>query len=297
MEAHLKNPTCWFLRTTQPVGFVSLGRSGDLMILFPGFKAIYDYTGIKPIVFTSRDFASIFNGISYAQCRALNVNWRWGAREAVKIAKREFDNVVVPKWWDDPTFKAPPIIEPHVPTVTVTYDNRRYTFAKEDYKNYMMSQWKHAGFTQEQFHQWPLVFDRRNKANEAALKKFYYRTGKPKLLFNFGGHTSPCRNSQPISRILASFQSHFELIDLGRVRAPFVFDLLGLYDDAVGLITSDTATLHLAGASPIEYIGLIANGTGGSLTRGNCLLRVRYNKIPVQLAEIEAVVRKWKEKK
>jgi ADP-heptose:LPS heptosyltransferase len=81
-----------------------------------------------------------------------------------------------------------------------------------------------------------------------------------------------------------------EIVNLAAIKAERLYDLLGLYDHAVGLVTSDTATLHLAAASKVPYIALLNNGGAGSIPKGNCILSIRYSNFRNELGRfMEAV--------
>lgn len=84
----------------------------------------------------------------------------------------------------------------------------------------------------------------------------------------------------------------FEVIDLSKIHADYIFDLLGLYDFSSGMITSDTSTLHLAAASKMPYIALINDGGAGSVPRGNCVLSVRYSELIKRKDEILKAIMK-----
>lgn len=284
--------------------FCVLGRYGDVMILLPGLKALYDSTGVKPVVVVSKEFACLFNGVSYAVAHPVAFDCYRDVRSAVAFAIRTYGDCIVPKWWDDPRKKGQ---SPRIPTpwfmadapkaktnevVTLRYKGEKLVLAKEDWENYMVSQWEHAGFTRAQMMEWPLVFDRRNKEAEVSLVQRVFHTQKPKLLYNFGGVTSPLPKpiQTPMNQMINRLGGKFEIINLAHVRANCIYDLLGLYDRAAIVMSTDTATLHLCRASNVPYVALVANSGSGSVTFANCKLRVRYHNIQANLAKIEAAL-------
>lgn len=299
-------PRCWMYQGKSPICYVVLGRFGDLMILLSGLKALYDSTGTKPVVIVGREFACLFNGVTYALAHPVMYDVYRDVRLAVDFAIRTYGDCIVPKWWDDPRKKPPPVVPPpwfdeRTPkpysgkTVSIIYQNQRYTLPKEDWENYMVSQWEHAGFTREQMMEWPLVFDKRDPNAEAALANRIFRTSKPKLLYNFGGVTSPLPKGQVVAmtQMINRLSAKFEIINLAQVRANCIYDLLGLYDRAAGVISTDTATLHLARASKTPYVGLIADSGSGSVTFQNCVLRVRYHRLAEKRQEIFDTLNKF----
>ena len=75
---------------------------------------------------------------------------------------------------------------------------------------------------------------------------------------------------------LEPLRSKFEFVDIGKIQAHRIYDLLGLYDRASALITVDSATLHLAEGGQIPRIAFVQNGWGGSLA-SRSLLQIRYD--------------------
>jgi hypothetical protein len=260
------------------------GRFGDLMIILSGLKHEFDSTGIKPVVLVGGKFSGLFDGISYADCWPLfgldHVD-NSHLEVAYAAARQKFDRVIVPKWWEvsgveKPTFKA----EPDLWLEKVSPHER---------DTYMTKQWQSCGWTMGELLKWPLVFDRRDTERENALiEKF---TGKnPFVIFNFNGISSPFRDGWKILGALADSIPGIDFVDLGGITAERIYDLLGLFDRAVCLITIDTSTFHLSAASEVPTIHLQRSGHGGSLPRGNSILRVRYDEIENRIHEIKDAV-------
>jgi hypothetical protein len=72
-----------------------------------------------------------------------------------------------------------------------------------------------------------------------------------------------------------------------KVRLHYLFDLLGVFERSAKLITTDTAILHLVGASPLPYFAYLADGGGGSIPRGRCAYSVRYANTLKQLDQLK----------
>ena len=161
-------PKCYLVN--HPKVFVHLGKYGDLMILFPGLQRIFWKTHIKPVVFVSRDFASIFDGISYAVPWVLDMNWWRDVGRAKVIAEQLFGEVTVPKWWEIKD-GAPPPPAPDEPSIELIMPNRKWKVAAKDWESFMVSQWQYAGFTRQQMIDWPLEFDRRDATREEILRR------------------------------------------------------------------------------------------------------------------------------
>lgn len=279
-----------------PPCFVHLGRFGDLMILLPGLKALHDFTGEKPVCMVSEEFASIFEGVSYVEPWIVPFHWWRDVGKARRLAAQKYGEAVrCPKWWDDLTAKEPFKLDGR-PTVLLTIHGNKHRIPEGAWDSYQLSQWRYAGFSPQQMLDWPLVFDRRHEGREAALRHWCFKTEKPKLLVNFNETgSSPFKEGRRFLPMLQSFG--FEVIDLSRYRAQRIYDLLGLYDHAAGLVTSDTATLHLAGASRVPFIAFVNNGGAGSIPKGNCVLTVRYGDVLARSGEAFQVLKSWRNDK
>jgi ADP-heptose:LPS heptosyltransferase len=83
-------------------------------------------------------------------------------------------------------------------------------------------------------------------------------------------------------RELINWKKDFDLIDLGNIRCERIYDLLGLYDRAALVVTSDTATLHLGRGSNTRMICYVANGWGGSTKPQSCVCKIRYEQAATQ---------------
>lgn len=273
------------------VCFVHLGKYGDLMIMLPAFRAVAVETGRPPIVIVSTDYADLFDGVSYVRPWALGVHWWKGVKAAREAALRRGYDPIVVKWWDEPGAKPPRQLE-NGKTITLKIHGQLRTVPAAEWDSFQASQWRYAGFTMEQMMTWPLVFDRRDPDREQELRLKCFRSNQPKVLVNLSHTgTSPFHAAMAVTALLRG--RGFELVNLAGIKAHRIYDLLGLYDHAAGLVTSDTATLHLAAASKIPYIAFVNNGGAGSVPRGNCILSLRYNEFPQRQGDLLGAVQKF----
>lgn len=267
---------CWTAGLRE-VCFVHLGKFGDIMIMLPAFKVVAEEMEKPVICMVSRDYASIFDGVSYVRPWVVNLHWWKGVGEARKIAVQEGFEPIVVKWWDEPGVPPPRKLE-NSRTITLTIHGQRRIVPAQEWDSFQASQWRYAGFTMEQMMEWPLVFDRRSPAREEELRRACFHSSKPKLLVNLSTTgSSPFKQGLQARGMLPA--AACEIVSLENVRAHRIYDLLGLYDHAAGLVTSDTATLHLAAASSVPYIAFINNGGAGSIPKGNCILTIRYAEL------------------
>ncbi len=284
-----------FLLPKPPPCFVHLGRFGDIIIMLPALKRIHDQTGIRPVMMSCDEFGSVLEGCSYVRPWLVSgLSWNRDVQACYVEALKWYSHVIVPKWWDCPGLEPPPPAKGEHELVWLKHQGRDIHVPKEDWESYQFSQWKACGFTKAQLLEWPLVFDRRSPERETELSRHYMGMAgkKPYVLYNFSGISNPVSFEPEIMRALAPIRRHFEMIDLSRIRAHRIYDLLGLYDRAACLITGDTSTLHLAAASPVPMIALLANDGAGSIPRGNTVLKLRYRELRAKVDEIKTVIEK-----
>jgi hypothetical protein len=163
--------------------------------------------------------------------------------------------------------------------------------------NFMASMWERCGFTQAEMVSLPLVFDRRNPIRERELLNHIWpfrMRNKPLLLYNFTGISSPFGFVPELYPVIQQFSRDFHIVDLGKIRAHRIFDLLGAYDVAAGLISSDTATAHLAHASNVPTIWMTVDSWCASTPRGNVALHFGYNETPRRLQDVTAILQSWR---
>lgn len=273
---------CWLFKS-QDVVFIHLGKFGDIMIMLPAFKAIAEQIGKPVMCMVSKEYASVFEGVSYVTPWVQELHWWKGVKQARMIAEAAGLEPIVVKWWDEPGAKAPAPLEPGK-TITLKIHGKLRQVNAADWDSFQASQWRYAGFTMDQMMQWPLVFDRRNSQRESELRRKHFKTQRPKLLANLSQTgTSPFGAAHQANALL--HMANMEIVRLDAIRSHRIFDLLGLYDHADALVTSDTATLHLAAASKIPYIAFINNGGAGSVPKGNCVLSIRYGEFHQKIGE------------
>jgi len=248
-----------------PKVFLTLGRTGDLILQLPFLKHLRDSTEEKPVVVVSRQYAPVLEGVSYVDADILDVDWYDGFQQAHAYAQSKYGEVCVTQC--------------HAPNMT----NGRLcaTFGQ--------AIWVDAGFP-DSYGKFPTVFDRRNNAREERLMSRFQQS-KPLLLYNFTGISSPFPHTRTIYGLLTRCSRDFSLIDIGKVHAERIFDLLALYDAAAGLITIDTATLHLAAASKVPMLAYTVDGWNSAVPQGdNCRMKIPYSHAIRQLNAVRDFV-------
>lgn len=285
----LKLDRCWSIPDDPPV-ICQLGRFGDLLCIFPALKLMFEQTGIKPIVMVSNVYASLMDGISYATPWIVPLDWWKDIAKAKRMAYAKTDNVIVPQFWNDLSDQPKKLSGGKI----VKFSCHGKTWEVEgDSADFGTAMWNRLGFTRAQMLSEPLVLDRRGKERETALVKSHVRGNRPLLLYNLLGLSSPFGYIPEMMQVLKPYREHFEMLDLSTVRAHRIYDLLGLYDMAVGLITVDTATGHLAPASKVPTLWFTVDHQGCSVPRGNVALHVKYSETSKWLGEIDLLLKLW----
>lgn len=256
-----------------PKCFVQLGRYGDLILLMPAFLEWSKRTRRKVVVVTSDEFGTVFDGVSYVDSVRLRTDWQNGLPQALAYAKRT---------WRDVTL--------------LQLNGGGMSPEPDGLPSFMLTMWKRTGLMDE-YSKLPLIFDKRSPEREKSLIASVRKNGKPMLLYNAKSWTSPLKihtEAQTFKQILGMCAAHFQLIDLGSIKAFRVYDLLGLFDAAAGLITIDTMSLHLAPASSLPYIAITRSDyRAGSVPKGNCVLNVGYADLSKHIKLIVDTIRRW----
>jgi hypothetical protein len=276
--------------------FIVLGRYGDLIQMLPCFWAIYERTGFKPIIIVSTEYASVLEGVSYVQMYPIQEHWYMGVPKARQIAEETFGGGILPHWWHDDPALVRSMEGAANGGLVLQCHGHNWGVDIARWPSYGASMAERCGFTLDEWLSLPLVFDRRSKTREDELAAAVIRDKRrPLLLYNFEGVSSPFPfKPEVLNAILQHFAKDFVLLDLGKVRGKRIYDLLGLYDRAVGLITTDTATLHLAPAAAIPYVAFTVDGWTTSIPKGNCQLQIPYHDSVRLLPEVVRIVGGWK---
>lgn len=247
--------------------FIQLGRFGDIILLLPAMRHIAKETGVRPKMIVSKDYGSVLDGVSYVERITLPVHWYMGMPQARRYAEQHFGGGRV--------------LQCH---------GHKWGVNIKKWPSFMVSMLDRTGVPMELFHQLPLVFDQRNPAREAAAVP---KLKKPYVAINCHGVSSPFQHGPKVFEILRHLSRHLALVDMSRIRCHRIYDLMGVMDGALGTITTDTATLHLAHGCPNPYIAITVDGWTTSTPRGNCVLEVKYSRFMSSLATITQTVESW----
>jgi len=274
----------------RPPVLILLGRNGDLIQVSSCWKAIYDRTGMRPIIIVCEEYKAVLEGMSYITPHPIPGHWYGAIPTAQQLARDKYGGGTLVQFW-----QVPPKHED-----TIGWQGRRWATIQSHGHNwgvnldldpdYGTSMARRCGFSSEEWMKLPVVFDKRNPEREAALCQSLLSRKKPSLLYNFAGISSPFAHTAEVLAVLRSFSNAFHLVNLGGIKAGKIFDLLGLMDRAALMITTDTATLHLAAASKIPYIALTVDGWTSSRPKGNVQLEIKYSQAMNQIPKLRHVI-------
>ena len=270
-----------------------LGKFGDLIHMLPVFLHAYKRDKVKPVVMVSEQFASVLDGVSYVTPWVVPMKWPNDIPAARAEAEKHFSNVVVPQWWNDLHESEFDCGVPSTGEATEIWMHGRKFYVMEDiHPNCTLSMWRAAKVEPKYFPESPVVFDRRDAAREEFLCTTAGANGRPVILYNLEGSSCPFPFAAEVLQTLRLLKGTCTLINLAEIKAERIYDLLGLYDRAAGMITVDTATLHLAGTGVIPYVALVNNGWSRAEPKGKCLLKMAYDEVPERMKEIAQQVMK-----
>lgn len=218
----------------------------------------------------AQEFASLLDGVSYCERLIYPGHYSQSTLAAdFASASKEFDNVYLCQCYG------------------TTVDRGTDSYAKES--------WRLVG----RLHLWdtlPLVFDQRDLEREKRQLCFD-GVVKPMVLVSMSGRSSPFPHAAGLRQILDQ-QTDFHICDVSTVRLERFYDMLGLVEKSMALITTDSGLLHLAQAVPnLPVIALVTHSPDswhGSPRRANHVFYCRYNEFMERRGEIPVLLQRIK---
>lgn len=231
---------------------VQLGRYGDIINILPVAHAMWVTSNNPTPLVVARDYASILEGLSYV--------------EGI-VFDGHFSNLDQALNW----------LRPRKALVSQVY--ARGFDCEMNTDSYCKESWQRVGWL-PRWNFLPLVFDRRDFDRETRFLSLLNHS-KPVIVYNSQGISSPWNYGIQFGLDLASEFKECTVLDLSIINAPRIYDLLGLFDVAIALVTIDTATMHLADASSIPTVNLAVDTKQPWQTtpkKGNCVCRAYYKE-------------------
>lgn len=245
--------------------FVMLGRYGDICNILPMLKSESD-AGRRPTLVVGRDFQDILDGVSYVDRLVWDGPYE-GLPECLRWLRR------------DKEIPMPIVCQFHHNPI----DNGRLT------DSYQKEVWRLAGRLKDFESRGPLVFDRRDFEREAQL--WNRPNSMPLVLVGLESVSSPLKSAKRIREaIREQLGVDFNVVDLSSIRAERIYDLIGLYERAACIVSSDTVHLHLARACKTPILALVNDGWRGSVTPDLAIDVLRYAELPKRIDEIPKII-------
>lgn len=220
--------------------FLELGRFGDVLNVLPILRDVAS-AGTKPVLVIARQFATLLDGVSYVTPAVYGGHYSEVAQARDRAeAKLGAPVRVLQVWGRD---------WPHTRTTD----------------HFNTDSWELAGYLDR----WAdptvrLVFDRRDKARESALVRRCIRPRVPNIVVNLRGVSAPWPSAAEFrSWLTTEFRGRAHFVHVDDVRAARLYDVLGLFERAAGIVTVDTSTLHLAGAVGTPVIAMLPPAARG----------------------------------
>ena len=241
---------------------ITLGRIGDILTTIPiAFHRFQQGHGVDFVC--CKEYSGLFDGISYCNCVPWDGPYSQPVTAYNHFSKIGYDNVYLGQ----------------------AYGTRH----EKECDSFSEEMWRLIGF-HNQWGKLPLVFDRRDSTRESALISTYVKGTKPLLMVSSSGHSSPFPHDKRLAECLKQLEDKYQIVDLNGFRCDRFYDLLGLYEIAECLISTDSAPLHLAQACPqLSVVALVTDVPTqwhGAPARPNHRLRIRYGEFPKRASEI-----------
>ena len=252
-----------------------MGRAGDVLSSMAFLKHEAD-AGKRPVLVTSSPFHELLEGQTGCEC-LLYPGPAGDVAGATIYAKTLSSDVRVL----------------HVQVTPEEIKTGKFKNIQTD--SFEKEMWRLAGHFDLWKENLPLVFDNRSPEREAALMPDKVLTKQPTVLVALGGVSSPFKYRKLLTKLIElRFKKPWTVIDLTKIKAHRLYDLLGLMDRARFLVATDSAVLHLARAVPTLPVVALMNDSPslwhGSPWRPEHIWTCRYRDFPTRaVSMIEAM--------
>ncbi len=265
--------------------YLQLGRAGDILNVLPLLRRDFLATGVKPSIIIGKEFSRLFEGITYAE----PIVWGGAFEELIPAS-----------------IHAAKIAEQRGLDLVCTQIYGADFYGSEDCFSFMRESWSKVPDAPA-WGSLPLVFDRRDTAREADVKALLMR-GKNApngyIVTALSGKSSPFPwATQLRERIeIEARQRNMAVIDVSGFLTDRFFDLLGLLEGALSIVSIDSGVLQLAHACPkvpvVAFITRDPSPWHGTPWRPQHVARYFYDEAPDCIAEAAiAAIIGWPERR
>lgn len=214
--------------------YLAIGlKYGDACSIISILHREFSETGIKPVLICTPGIAKLLEGVTYIQPEIFKGHWQ-DLKGTLLWAKKK-----------------------HPFVKCLSFHGENWPVHKKN-PSFQLEIYDRAGMLD----QFPLslVFDNRNLERESALVDLHTKDCQPYILVGDYSESSPFDQIEALVSLLeVQFGVFHQIIRLSTVKAEKPYDLLGLYDKAVCLVSIDTMHLHLSAASKVPVIALTSD--------------------------------------
>lgn len=258
--------------------YLLLGKTGDIISVLPLLHVLAS-KGEPPTLVVAEEYAPLLEGVTYVRPAVWSGKWT-DLRGAMTWARQKVDPAVI-----------------SLQVAGTTEDVKEFTYVHKPHRavrdSFEREMWDLAGRLDLWKEQPPLVFDCRSEANEAALlAKFPQPRGAKKFrcLYHLAGDTSPFPYAKLLLKLLRLQFPRWEMIDLGAIQSPRIYDFIALMETADLLVACDSAFLHLARAvRDLSVVALVKDTPTfwhGTAWTPQHVRHCRYSDFPARAVEI-----------
>jgi hypothetical protein len=244
---------------------LQLGRAGDILNVLPLCWHSYTATAQRSLVMVSQPYASLFDGVGYAD---------------VLPVPNKFEDII------GAYPKAEAAAKEHGARLVCTQIYGEGLATAETCSSFMRESWAQVP-NSPAWGSLPLIFDKRDRNRERAVSRNLLQnaTGKPYIVLCLSGTSSPFRGNRELKLFLRQkLEKDFDFVDVSAFIAPRFYDLLGVMEGAHCIVSVDTGLLHLAHACPkvpvVAFITRQPSPWHGSPWRPQHVARFFYDEAP-----------------
>jgi len=241
------------------MGLICLGRAGDLLNAL-GIASVYRRRGWSVTILTSPTFAPIVQATDFSLRIVDTGHISRGLSDAINVAEDEFDTIRICQAHGKERGRPAPRRNP----LEQHWDQEAFVRAG-------LTAFHHHAEPPPPLH--PSMSDARE-----VLQHFKVSPSVPYIVTCFEGTSSPIPQETRL-RLTSMFMDLRGVVCLDGFRCRSLVDLLPLLEHAVGLITVDTALLHLSRWTETPTIALVNDGWLGSASRPHWIARIPYSNL------------------
>lgn len=240
------------------VGYMMLGRNGDIVFACSMLKYIHDRIGGNVTLIVSSEYSNVASSCSWIKQHVIPVPYG-NVGKAIGIARQHYSIIVR--------------LQPWSLDAGIIQSSEFFT----DDAMKCAGLLKHKSLLPTSG-----VFDVRSSERESALVRKYIDASKPNVLMCLSSGVSgnlACHATVRRMMVPRLEDNGVNVVNLDQIRSQSPVDMLGLYDAADAIVTIDTMHLHLAAHSQIPMFAFLVDGKwSGARPLKNPVMQVPYSR-------------------